>query len=445
MSELLINGVHRFPAIETSKADGLVETASYVIFKDGNIYYAKNGKTGEIEFSGTDIAEVLQSVVDAFPTKPTAPYGGKVVFKRNEPNTWYDFNGATINVVDKNISFEGETCSGVVLRNVRFNYTFTSGRDDYFPTTIFKNLRFLRTIDAFADEAIFLSRVANKKIENCEFSQYDKAVTISAKSGEAGYSIKFDNCTFETSKDTTKVFVELVGESGVNYPQDILFNCRFRGWYDTPAEKVPSAVYANPGTILPIVFINSWFAGLHSVLKVGSNGVREPVLIGNCIERCKYVISTDDEDTPSWRNVKAIKMSGNDIGGHDYIFNYVRVFGEVQPFQAGTHIGNEISPGNPAVEFTQVYAKIPNGTSLSAGKNTFTFNNSGRVAPLTEDGYIGDNPVRVDVLNDGGIGEPFTVLARFRGESNRDVMVWVIVSSAVTLTGDLRMKITLFP
>jgi len=42
-----------------------VETADYVIFKEGSTYYAKNGSTGEIEFSGTDAATVLESGVDA--------------------------------------------------------------------------------------------------------------------------------------------------------------------------------------------------------------------------------------------------------------------------------------------------------------------------------------------------------------------------------------------
>ena len=49
----------------------LQETASYVIFKEGSTYYAKNGTTGEIEFSGTDAATVIQSAIDAAPLETT--------------------------------------------------------------------------------------------------------------------------------------------------------------------------------------------------------------------------------------------------------------------------------------------------------------------------------------------------------------------------------------
>jgi len=52
------------------------ETASYIIFKVGTTYYAKNGETGEIEFSGTDAATVIQSAIDAIGSK-----GGKIFIK----------------------------------------------------------------------------------------------------------------------------------------------------------------------------------------------------------------------------------------------------------------------------------------------------------------------------------------------------------------------------
>jgi len=41
------------------------ETASYVIFKEAGVYYAKNGSTGAIDYSGTDAATVIQSAIDA--------------------------------------------------------------------------------------------------------------------------------------------------------------------------------------------------------------------------------------------------------------------------------------------------------------------------------------------------------------------------------------------
>jgi len=41
------------------------------------MYYAKNGETGEIEFSGTDVAAVIQSAIDALPVT-----GGEIFIKR---------------------------------------------------------------------------------------------------------------------------------------------------------------------------------------------------------------------------------------------------------------------------------------------------------------------------------------------------------------------------
>jgi len=41
------------------------EVASYIVFTDGVNVYAKNGKTGKIEFSGTDSSTVIQQAIDA--------------------------------------------------------------------------------------------------------------------------------------------------------------------------------------------------------------------------------------------------------------------------------------------------------------------------------------------------------------------------------------------
>ena len=49
----------------------LVEPASYIIYKSGSTYYAKNGTTGEIEFTlttATDCSSLLQDAYDALPT-----------------------------------------------------------------------------------------------------------------------------------------------------------------------------------------------------------------------------------------------------------------------------------------------------------------------------------------------------------------------------------------
>jgi len=51
-----------------------IDEASYIVFRDGDKYYAKNGSTGIIEYSGTDAAEVIQYAIDRAP-------GGIVVIR----------------------------------------------------------------------------------------------------------------------------------------------------------------------------------------------------------------------------------------------------------------------------------------------------------------------------------------------------------------------------
>ena len=60
----------------------MVEDASYVIFKDSsNVTFAKNGETGEIEFSSANSSSVFQSVNDALPQ-------GGTVFVKQDPDPW---------------------------------------------------------------------------------------------------------------------------------------------------------------------------------------------------------------------------------------------------------------------------------------------------------------------------------------------------------------------
>lgn len=50
---------------ETVFEFGGVEGASYVIFKEGSIYYARNGKTGVTDYSGTDASKIIQNAIGA--------------------------------------------------------------------------------------------------------------------------------------------------------------------------------------------------------------------------------------------------------------------------------------------------------------------------------------------------------------------------------------------
>jgi len=59
-----------------------VEEASYIVFTDGSKYYAKNGSTGMIEYSGTDASSVIQYAID----KTNASGGGIVHLRAGRYN-----------------------------------------------------------------------------------------------------------------------------------------------------------------------------------------------------------------------------------------------------------------------------------------------------------------------------------------------------------------------
>jgi len=81
--------------------DQVITPASYIIFQDdaGRVY-AKNGKTGMIEFSGTDAADVIQKAINALTS------GGKILIKAGI----YPIK-STINITSGGIYIEGE-CTG---------------------------------------------------------------------------------------------------------------------------------------------------------------------------------------------------------------------------------------------------------------------------------------------------------------------------------------------
>jgi len=56
-----------------------VSSASYIVYTDGSKYYAKNGDSGMIEYSDTDISSLLQNVINTLYSRYG---GGKIFIKR---------------------------------------------------------------------------------------------------------------------------------------------------------------------------------------------------------------------------------------------------------------------------------------------------------------------------------------------------------------------------
>jgi len=96
--------------VTTKLADGSVTSAkiqngtlkaesSFLIWRDGSTYYAKNGSTGAIQYFGTNATTVINNAISSLPT-------GGLVFLRDATYNIDD----TINVVEKlNINIIGES------------------------------------------------------------------------------------------------------------------------------------------------------------------------------------------------------------------------------------------------------------------------------------------------------------------------------------------------
>lgn len=52
---------------KTIELGSFTEVASYIIYQEDSFVYAKNGKTGQIDFNGTDAATVIQNAITALP------------------------------------------------------------------------------------------------------------------------------------------------------------------------------------------------------------------------------------------------------------------------------------------------------------------------------------------------------------------------------------------
>jgi len=92
--------------------DQVVVEPSYIIFKVGDTILAKNGQTGQVEFSSADATYVIQRAIDA-----THERGGGVVFIKVG---FYDLKDKTISL-KSGVSLVGEGWGTLLARTVSLN------------------------------------------------------------------------------------------------------------------------------------------------------------------------------------------------------------------------------------------------------------------------------------------------------------------------------------
>jgi len=88
-------------------ASNLKSTASYIIWKDGSTYYALNGSTNEIDYSGTDGNSIIQNAIDDV----YADGGGTVYLKRG---TYSDVENI---LLKSGVSIIGEGNEATILQS----------------------------------------------------------------------------------------------------------------------------------------------------------------------------------------------------------------------------------------------------------------------------------------------------------------------------------------
>jgi len=138
------------------------ETASYVIFKVGSTYYAKNGSTGEIEFSGTNASQVLQQTANK-----VGSAGGGMIFIKNTGGTY----SLTSDVYLKSNTF-------IVSDGASITRTSAGASQDVF--------------EIIEQENITIEGLIFKDV-------YYRAILIAQSTNKASKSITIRNCIFDGS------------------------------------------------------------------------------------------------------------------------------------------------------------------------------------------------------------------------------------------------------
>ncbi len=170
----------------------MVTEASYIIFTDGSTVYARNGLTGEIEFSGIDASTVIQSAINGLTDAPHLNLKGGLIYFH--PAFYYIDTPITINGTSlyDGIRFVGANSISTQLRptgNFPVFLLFNIGHE-----LNFENLGFWinSSLDASYTTYMIDSSIGAEWVsfDNCWFGR-GNAIRI------VGSQLKINNCIFE--------------------------------------------------------------------------------------------------------------------------------------------------------------------------------------------------------------------------------------------------------
>jgi len=211
-----------------------VETASYIIYKEGNKIKAKNGQTGQIEFSDEDAATVIQQAIDALIN------GGKIFIKAGTYTIENAGSAYGVQITNNDIMVEGEGDKTVLKAADDSNFSQGILFVAYYRTNIaIRNLKLdgNKANQATYGRLIQIRRSTHVLIEKVSFVDgYKEGLVISDNEEGRTYDITIKNCYFEgnrengivVSSNAEKVIIDSNrfynnGEANVAYTGAILF------------------------------------------------------------------------------------------------------------------------------------------------------------------------------------------------------------------------------
>lgn len=152
----------------TIEGGSLVESASYVVFKDGSTYFAKNGTTGAIDYSGTNASEIINNVwqpntrillkagIYVLTTKLSAQNNSVLEGENAYTTILYAANSAMGHIICHAAKYPGQPAP---FGDPNYNVTI-------------KNLGFRVNSGDPADRGIFI-KTNDLTVENCVFKGFD--------------------------------------------------------------------------------------------------------------------------------------------------------------------------------------------------------------------------------------------------------------------------------
>jgi len=353
---------------------GILKAAfSFLIWKDGSTYYAKNGTTQEIQYSGTNATTVINNAISSIPT-------GGLVFLCDGT---YNIDG-TINVVEKlNINIFGESWETKINLTQNSNTDMMKIVNSNF-TTI-KSLYLQGNRDSqTSGRGIVVNGSERVLIERCLFYEIKQtAIYISGTDTRSSLQPWIN-----------KNWIEKIGNSSSDHGIGISDHASDAHVTDNDVGRVTgSAIYITSGGFQTIS--NTCWDSLYGLTAylVISGGITENLFDGNekdgiNIDSCKNLLVVGNiaklNSNNLWNsssgiylyNSTWITITGNRAGSVDDYENETQQYG-IKEY--GVYSDYNLITGN------NVYGNLGYEDIYSTGPNTVVTANLGRYTPKNND------------------------------------------------------------